>query len=231
LGDDLVTYQKPPRGNTLADLSAAPSVWLIGSPQPEQLVGALKSLLALMGSQGSSPAEREFLGRKIYSVPLPNLPTSAASPLGAPTRTLSYTSSGGYVALATDSAALEEYLRSAEHPPKSLREIPGLTEAEAKAGGASGGLLGYENQVETSRVLIEVLRKSSTSTNRSSAASVPGIPPFPTESGWKDWVDFSLLPSFDKISKYFHFTVYAANSTSDGFSFKMYAPVPPGLKK
>ena len=232
LGDDLISYQKPPRGTSLTDLNAAPSVWLVGSPQPEQLVQAIKSLLVLVSSQAGSPAEREFLGRKIYSVPLPNLPTSASSPLTAPSRTLSYSTSGGYVALATDAAALEEYLRSGENTPKSLREVAGLTEAEAKAGGTSGGVLGYENQAETSRVLIEALRKSSTGTNDSATTTtVPGIPPFPAQPSWKDWVDFSLLPPFDKISKYFYYTVYAASSTPDGFNFKMYAPVPPGLKK
>jgi len=48
---------------------------------------------------------------------------------------------------------------------------------------------------------------------------------------FKDWMDFSLLPSFDRVSKYFNFTVYGESATVDGLTFKIFAPVPPGLKK
>jgi len=47
----------------------------------------------------------------------------------------------------------------------------------------------------------------------------------------KDWVDFSLLPSFDQVSKYFYITVWSGSVNSDGFSFKAFMPNPPGMKK
>jgi hypothetical protein len=47
----------------------------------------------------------------------------------------------------------------------------------------------------------------------------------------KDWVDLSLLPTFDKISKYFYFTVYGGSANPDGLNFKVFAPIPPQLRK
>jgi len=46
----------------------------------------------------------------------------------------------------------------------------------------------------------------------------------------KEWMDFSLLPPYEKIAKYFYFTVYAGGSSVDGLTFKMFAPVPPALR-
>lgn len=42
----------------------------------------------------------------------------------------------------------------------------------------------------------------------------------------KDWVDFSLLPSFDKISRYFYITVYSGVANSESLSLKMFSPHP-----
>ena len=60
LGDDIITYEKPPRGNSLAELRSAPSIFLIGSPHPEELAAALKSVLVFMSQQAGTPAERSF---------------------------------------------------------------------------------------------------------------------------------------------------------------------------
>jgi hypothetical protein len=46
---------------------------------------------------------------------------------------------------------------------------------------------------------------------------------------FRDWMDFSLLPDFDPVSKYFYFSVYSGSATADGLSFKAFAPRPPGL--
>jgi len=48
---------------------------------------------------------------------------------------------------------------------------------------------------------------------------------------FKDWLDFSLLPPFEKIAKYFSISVYGGGATTEGLSFKMFQPVPPGLRR
>jgi hypothetical protein len=47
----------------------------------------------------------------------------------------------------------------------------------------------------------------------------------------KDWLDLSLLPSFDRVSKYFYFSVYSGSASPEGLSFKEFSPTPPQLKK
>lgn len=228
LGDDMITYEKPARGSSLSELASAPSIYLLGSPKPEELAIALKSLLALVGQQtGAAPEEREFLGRKIYSIPVRSLglPMGAAAGSGTP-MTLRYAASGGYLAMSTDVSILEEFLRTSETQAKSLKETPGLSEAAQRVLGGGSSLFGFENQAESIRGWFEMLRKNSdAATNSAVAAILPAV-----SADLKDWADFSLLPPFEQVSKYFYFTVYGAGATVDGLGFKMFSPLPPGVK-
>ena len=45
------------------------------------------------------------------------------------------------------------------------------------------------------------------------------------------WMDFSLLPEFERVSKYFHIMVYSGGASVDGLSMRVFTPVPPALKK
>lgn len=101
LGADFVTVQKEPRGTALADLKSPPVLYLIGSPKPEALLEAVRTVSPV------PPTEREFLGRKVFTLQL--LPG-----LGAASGQMSLSTSGGYLAVSTDTAMLEEFLRGAE---------------------------------------------------------------------------------------------------------------------
>lgn len=226
LGDDVIVYGKAAKGTTAAELNSAPTLFLIGSPQPDQFAASLKSILTLMNRQAGSPTERDFLGRKIYSIQSSTSPLAAGASEGS---TLHYAASAGYVAITTDVTLLEEFLRSSEDAQKQLRDKPGLTEAIAKVGGGSTGWLTYEDQVETTRASLEILRKSWGDTEEKMLA--PGIPAFAPENPFKEWVDFSLLPPFEQIAKYFSFTVYTGAANSEGFLFNFFTPTPTGLQK
>jgi hypothetical protein len=146
-------------------------------------------------------------------------------------RTLHYAASSGYLALSFDMALLEEYLRQSGTAPKALRETAGLAEAAQKVGGMNAGLFGYENQAESMRATIEILRKES-----GGLANLFGSSPIAgrlgvSEKDFQEWLDFSLLPPFDQIAKYFHFAVFGGGATSQGISFKAFSPVPPQLRK
>jgi len=229
LGDDVITYQKAPRKQTLEDLNSPPTLFLIGSPKAEQVASAVKALGAVMPQP--KVKEREFLGRTVYTLGLPpSQPMGGGRPVE---RTLHYTASGGYVALSTDVALLEEFLRNGDSTSKALRDLPGLAAAAQKTGGMGTGLLTYENQAETARAAIETLKKES-----GTLANMLGASPLTVlsqnvadASKFKDWVDFSLLPSFDAIAKYFYINIASGNVTSDGISFKVFTPTPPQIKK
>jgi hypothetical protein len=230
LGDDIITYEKAAKGS---DPKSGPSLFLLGSPKPEELAAAFKTVFSMVSPTAASPTEREFLGRKIYSMPTPSLPLpmmGAAKP-SAP-KTLSYCPSGGYLAMSTDASILEEFLRSSESKAKALRETAGLTEASQKVTSTGTGLFGYENHAETMKVVFEALRKGSNSaTNLGSLNPLTGALGIASpDKNIKEWMDFTLLPPFEKIAKYFYFSVYSGGSTVDGLTFKMFAPVPPALR-
>lgn len=222
LGADFVTIQKAPRGTALADLKSPPTLYLIGSPKPEALLTALRTVSPL------PPTEREFLGRKIYTLAL--MPGMGAPAGGKGQLVLSTT--GGYLAVSTDAAMLEEMLRGAEGQGKPLSEVPGLADAAQKVGGFNTGWFQYDNQSETLRLLLDTLKKDPQALEQMFASPVPtpgtNIAPI---KAFKEIADFSLLPPFEAIAKYFGFTVQSAAGTPEGISFKSFFPVPAGLKK
>jgi hypothetical protein len=228
LGDDLVTYQKAPKGNTLADLTAAPTLFLVGSPNSEKLAASLKGLLLFASPMGQKPETRELLGRKIYRF----TPPGGTGGAGA-AQTISYLASGGYVAFSTDEALLEEYLRSGESESKPLRAAPGFADAATRVGGLGTGWFNYENQSETMRAVMTALTTSASGTGENDllGALLSSLPFANPEQEFKEWIDFSLWPSYDKIAKYYGFMVSAGQTSVNGISFKYFVPTPPGLKQ
>jgi hypothetical protein len=232
LGDDIISYERAPRGNTPTELQSPPSILLLGSPSPEQLAVALKRLFVIF-PQGDAPAEREFLGRKIFSVPVPPLPFLMSGPSRpAAPRTLSCAASGGYVAMSTDTPLLEEYLRSSESQAKALRDKPGLLEAAQRVGGMGTGYFEYENQADAMRAAFETAKNDpGASTNGLGPNLFPGLPGISgPEGNLSEWMDFSLLPAFDKVAQYFYATVYAGSANVDGLTLKLFVPMPPALR-
>jgi hypothetical protein len=219
LGDDFLGYQKAAAGTSIADLNNAPSIFLFAAANPDQALQAVRSVASMLYGRQEAADPRDFLGKKIYSIALPaaRMPGAAAAP-----RYLYLTSSGGYVAVSGDSSIMENYLRSTGAPTKPLRETAGLADAAQHIGGTSGGLFGYENQKEIMRSAFTLLKNQSDSaTGLGSMAALP--------KSFRDWMDFSLLPDYDAVSKYFYFSVFNGSTTTDGIGFKAFAPRPPGL--
>jgi len=231
LGDDLISIEKAPRGNTFAELTSPPTLYLLGSPNADKLAGALKMIASLLPPPLNEFQEREFLGRKIYSLNLPPTPNpdgSASEP-----RTVSYSSSGGYVGFSTDKALLEGFLRSSEGAAKPLRDAPGLADAAQKVGGMSTGMFGYENVAEGMRAMFEVYKNDPDAIQRlfNLTPAAPLVKGKDGKGSLKDWVDLALLPPFEKVAKYFFFSVYAGTVSSETLSIKGFSPTPPELKK
>ena len=227
LGDDWISYQKKPDGTTLADLNQAPSIFMFASPHPDQTALALKSVMGMGASQDTPAPTRDFMGRKIYTIPLRPRPVAGATGTTPPApRSLYCTASGGYVALSGDTSMIEDYLRSSQSHVKPLGETDGLSEAAQQVGGTGDGLFGYENQREMMRSLFTALKA-----NPDSSALSNGMLMRFWSGGLGDWLDFSLLPDFDQVAKYFYFTVYSGNTTADGLTFQFFSPRPPQLRQ
>jgi hypothetical protein len=83
------------------------------------------------------------------------------------------------------------------------------------------------------RPVFDVLRKQSLTLSDLIGAPLPSI--FSSLSPeqiakFRDWLDFSLLPPFDSVSKYLYYSVYAGGFSADGFTLKIFAPTPPQLR-
>ncbi|HUA67767.1 MAG TPA: hypothetical protein VMA13_04395, partial [Candidatus Saccharimonadales bacterium] len=223
LGDDFISYQMAPKGGASADLNNAPSLFLFAANNPDEAALAINSLASMLPTGQTPPDPRVFLGRKIYTIPL----ASRAAPDGSSSvsRSLYFAASGGYVALTTDVSLLENYLRGDEGHTKPLRGIAGLADAAQHVGGAGNGLFGYENQRELVRLLFADLKN--TANSGSSGSSI--LPFLPSGFNPRQWMDFSLLPDYDKVSKYFYFSVYGGDTTVNGLSFKFFSPKPPQM--
>jgi hypothetical protein len=230
LGNDFMEYEKSPRSSTLEDLNSPPSLYLIGSPSAEKLAQAFKASTSILPTPTGSEAalkEREFLGRKVYSMALPSMPgLDGSKPVK---QSLNFAASGGYLAISTDVALLEEFLRSNESTGKALRETPGLSEAAQKVGGMNTGFFGYENQSESMRGTLETLKNDAIRLRK--LFTIGEKPGSNVDQNLKEWLDFALLPPFDQLAKYFHFVVYSGSATSSGLSWKLFAPTPPQLRK
>jgi hypothetical protein len=217
LGDDFISYQKPVTGDSLTALSSPPTLYLIGVANPDQVIAAAKTLAAMGTPQGAQTEPREFLGRKIHTIALRN----GMDPATGTVRTspLYLSASGGYVAISTTAAVIEEYLRSTENQAQPLRENAALTGAVQLLGGAGGGLFGFENQRETMRVTFKAFK------NPAAASSVTKLIP----SAFRDWADFSLLPDYGQVQKYFYLSVFDGKADDAGLTLKMFSPRPPSL--
>lgn len=227
LGDDLIRYEKPPRGKSPTELASPPSLFAIGSPNADALCRALAGVLVIRSAEALTPKTREFLGRRIYSISIPA--TGQSGP-----KTLSYTASGGYVAFSTDAPILEEFIRSAESPARPLKETAGFADAVERVGGPGTGMFSYENQAESMRATFERFKNAPNSADRGPAADAlplaSALPFASPEKSFRDWMDFSLLPEFDKVARYFHMTVWAGSASTEGISFKFFTPTPPASK-
>ena len=213
LGDDIVSYQKGPTGNSLAALANPPELFLVAVNNPEQVIQAV-TVIAGMAAASTEP--RDFLGHKIYAIAL--RPQQAANGTTVTPPAWNLASSGGYLAFSKDSGILEEYLRSGDGQSKPLRETASLADA-AQHVGLGGGLFSYQNQRETMRTSFKLLKDAS-----AADATMRMFPPT-----MREWLDFSLLPDYDAVAKYFYLSVFGGNANADGLNVKLYSPRPPQL--
>lgn len=208
LGDDIITYSKAPTGNTMEDLSNPPTLMLVGSPNGEGLSAAMKSAAGAFGAgSGEESKDREFNGKKVRSLRMPATP-------GKKDSKMEMASSAGYLAMSTTPSMLEEFLRSVDGTPRSLKENAAISEAAQKVGGMGTGMFGYENQRESMRSQWEFLRSGGLESMLGDSA----------KDGWAGVFDFKSLPEYDKVMKYFGIAVFTGATDAQGMHFRFYGP-------
>ena len=96
------------------------------------------------------------------------------------------------------------------------------------------GLFGFNHRFALWRTLWPVRRAT---TNAVATAQtgfthgfLPGLPGVALPANAADWFDLKLLPPVESVEKYFHYTVYGGTASTNGITWKMFEPTPPGLK-
>lgn len=229
LGDDLITYEKNPAGGLPADEESRPRLWLVRARNPEQVAASLKALTSLIPKELARYKQREALGRTNYSATW----ITGQADNGDPEITLvHYAAAGDYVAISSDKTMLDEYLHNNALGGPSLRANPALFEAAQRVGGLNTGFLSYENNALAKRVLFGEGRRETLNAaallSRSALGSRLGMV---REGGIMGWFDFTTLPAFDRVAKYFHFDLYTISADAGGYSVRYFIPAPPQLKK
>jgi hypothetical protein len=227
LGDDIISWQASDKGGT----NAAAPVALIGSPKPDELAGALKLLMGMVPPDVAKLEETEIAGKKVWSMVLP---TGAAGPGAAMApQSIAFAGGAGYLAVAATPEHLRSHLEAKPAEGAALLAAPGLRAAADKVGGLGTGMFGYSNDRESVRALWTALSTPGGSASNPTALAFQQLISASAMSGdgggLAEWIDFSLLPPFEQVQKYFHFTVYAAALNKEGLSVKFFAPEPPEL--
>lgn len=221
LGDDIITYQKSPKGSTLEDLQNAPSITLVSSSDAVQLVSGILAAGSLLPNGGGNSKERDFNGHRIHSLTMPGNSLANSGKDTDDSKVIEVSAGNGYLALSTDPAILEQFLRSGEGDGKSLRNNPGLMAAADKVGGLGTGFFGYQDAREGTRIWWEALRQGG-------GLEKLGLEGDNSMNGKKvsDWLDFSVLPPFETISKFLGLSVFSGKWEVTGFHLQGYWPSP-----
>jgi hypothetical protein len=222
LGDDIIVMERAPSEQTLAAVGSPPTLILLGSPAPDRVAAALKALAGLLPPPLNELREREVAGRRFYELHLPPSDTEQGSvPM------LGFVGGEGYLALSTEQDLLEEFAAGKPLAPGNrLSDLPALSESAAKVGGMANGLFGYENDRLTAQTMLEALRNESGLIEQMLQMSPLGAQLEEEGQTLRDWVDFSQLPSFDRVKQHFDFSVYGVAVRPEGVSYRVFTPKP-----
>lgn len=220
------------------------------SAQPQSLIALAidnrsaleKSLLFIhsgMIAPNNPDARRELLGHTIYSLDLSGImpmlggagarrPMQAPMPGGAPPiPKMAFTVTDTHLIFATE-AAIEQAIRTLSSTgSESLDSLKWFARAKSSIPSVVG-LAGLQNSAASIEQLWSVLRESKKAERdkdpnaQINIGTGPGsrIPQMMLSQAGADAPDFSLLPEFDAVRKYFGLAVSYGISRQDGFFFE-----------
>ena len=217
LGDDVINYEKAPTGQLVLRTQIA-AVHLF-----DRLAQSRQTCLRADGGPGHhgarAPAASKtanFSAGTIHTVTL-GAPDNAAAPTVQLLRQRRIRRDGQRPRNPGGIPAQQR------QQGKTLMETAGLADSAQNVGGLSTGWFGFENQNQDMRPMFDLLRKqrppSPTFSERPPIAGNINVAE-QVVSKLLDWSDFSLLPPFDAVSKYFYYSVYAGRFSPEGFTSK-----------
>ena len=226
LGDDLMVIGFSPRSSRFEDLVSAPTLTLLGSPNPKALAQTLVKATGLIPSEKNSLSRKEFQGKTIYSFTMPGLPFIESGQTGADVG-LHMAVDEGYLLFSMDEQTLKNYLRSPSETHRSLQKMPGLKQAIATLGPEKLTSFRYDNPAKVIGMFWELARKNPNFL----AESLPSTADFDIRESPFGAELLSALPPFEQVAKYFHFSVSGGSSDAHSINYRLFMPTPPQLRQ
>jgi hypothetical protein len=240
LGSQIViaqTVKKP-----TPDVSGAGSTAEPAAPTGQALVAiaidnrnALEKSLSLLHStliaSNNPDAQRQLLGHTIYSIDLsrflPFLAASARRPDAPKIPPSAFTVTDTHLIFASE-AGVERAIRAIAGGGESIDSTTWFARAKANIPSAVG-LAGLEDSAATSEQLWFVMRDSKQESKGADAHNELGIgmstgsifPQVTFSPKGSEFCDFSLLPEFEAVRKYFGVSTLYGISRPDGFFFEL----------
>ena len=230
LGDDIITVGLPPKSDELQDIANPPSLTMIGSPKAEELANAFVVATGLIPYGGNVLTERDFLGKKSYSFNIPGMAIPGGAAPGQDPAAgvgLFMAPDGGYLVFSMDEEALEGHLRGPSSSQKSLRRLAGLRQSTEVLGDEGLSSFRYDNASQLVKNLWNISRENPEMLTGGITGAALGAPqPF---VGLDGLTDFSKLPPFENVAKYFHYSVGGSSSDAHYMNYRWFRPTPPQL--
>lgn len=226
LGDDLIVIGFPPRSSKFEDLISAPTLTLLGSPNPKTLAQTLVKATGLIPSKENSLSRKEFQGKTIYSFAIPALPFREIGQPGADVG-LHMAVDENYLIFSMDEQTLKNYLRPPSETHRPLRNMPGLKQATVALGPEKLTSFRYDNPAKVIGMFWELARKNPNFLAEGLGASAD----FDFRESLFGAELLSALPPFEQVAKYFHFSVSGGNSDARFINYRLFMPTPPQLRQ
>jgi len=218
------------------------SYLLVSLEDRRSLEKSLSRLHEKLLARGEEDSRRELLGHTIYLLEPggffpwflqrgPHPMQSISEEKSEPPSTMAFTVTDTHLILGKESA-VESAIRAI-----SSKEIKSLDSAQwfLTAKGSIPAMVGFaslKNRAATSKILWEQMKKAAASKEESGLQAGVGISsgnfPFITLKG--EMFNYSLLPSFDEVHKYFGVSAYYGKSRADGLFIEFKYFNPPGTE-
>ena len=226
LGDDLIVIGFSPRSSRLEDLISAPTLTLLGSPNPKALAQTLVKATGLIPSEENPLSKKEFQGKTIYSFAIPGLPFMEIEQPGADVG-IHMAVDENYLIFSMDEQTLKNYLRPPSETHRPLRNMPGLKQATVALGPEKLTSFRYDNPAKVIGMFWELARKNPNFL----AEILPSTADFDIRESPFGAEFLSALPPFEQVAKYFHFSVSGGNSDAHFINYRLFMPTPPQLRQ
>ena len=216
LGDDIILYQLEDDLKNQRPEGLSSFIGLVSTPNPDELI---KAIGAIPGILPPPLNEATMLPRKLGDHSVYSFDFILDSADGGDLKTgILFGVKDGYLVWSTNPDLVQLHLDGSSNRALSYRS--GLSKAAEQVGGLKSGFFGYLDGQSSIKDYARWIRESGIIEVIYSAIVMDDI----YESDLDEWLDFSLLPSDEKIGKFFDFAVFGMDRDPRGITLKYFSP-------